>query len=583
MKVLSTLTFNYPNNIAEFYAYYHNKLLIRGVDGTTVPMLVAHKYNRSFFTSSDSGEDYYNYIIPSKTYKQYYLERLISISSDRCEEYGTDEVLPSTPYMFTEDIPGSREHNIYNKLNTDSKLSRYKFIPKIHVSMVLSDETIVNKYKKVIYTYFYLHLRDYLDIYNINFQHTTLNFDIYFIVNGLSDVLKLIFIELNTLISYLENDANESNYTEITLENYIMDVTIDECNGLKKVRKNIKKYNADPNNLSLKQAEKYGKLMRNKWGKHIPDTDLDNMSKFFTIYDELVENYAGYSHNSIQTDPYYNASNGLVEDYSSIADRVFKIKEFYFKDCQTLTDEATKIAVVLYSMLKYEMDEIKQLVKIIHNGKVQIRIGEDQPHLLPENDQIFSELKDDIEDNLKLLLDNIEDYDTSPISTEILNMKKRYSNYKDGIFKSIPVSDIKLVYKEKKELPIDKSDLYHALDSIRESNKFSEELTKEVVELCNNYEKSNKIDSIRLSSGLKDIIIPEIIENIKKMNDLSEGESFDELQDQMIALINNINKKILDSYESTMNDKKNDIYNSIEAIDGVFNNIIDMKDGDGQI
>lgn len=139
MKVLSTLTFNYPNNIAEFYAYYHNKLLIRGVDGTTVPMLVAHKYNRSFFTSSDSGEDYYNYIIPSKTYKQYYLERLISISSDRCEEYGTDEVLPSTPYMFTEDILGSREHNIYNKLNTDSKLSRYKFIPKIHVSMVLSD------------------------------------------------------------------------------------------------------------------------------------------------------------------------------------------------------------------------------------------------------------------------------------------------------------------------------------------------------------------------------------------------------------------------------------------------------------
>lgn len=139
------------------------------------------------------------------------------------------------------------------------------------------------------------------------------------------------------------------------------------------------------------------------------------------------------------------------------------------------------------------------------------------------------------------------------------------------------------MYKEKKELPIDKSDLYHALDSIRESNKFSEELTKEVVELCNNYEKSNKIDSIRLSSGLKDIIIPEIIENIKKMNDLPEGESFDELQDQMIALINNINKKILDSYESTMNDKKNDIYNSIEAIDGVFNNIIDMKDGDGQI
>lgn len=583
MKVLSTLTFNYPNNIAEFYAYYHNKLLIRGVDGTTVPMLVAQKYNRSFFTPSDSNKTYYNYIIPSKGYKQYYLERLISISSDRCKEYGTNNMLPSLPYMFTEETEHSDEHNIHNILNTDSKLSKYKFVPKIHVSMVLSDETIVNKYKKVIYTYFYLHLRDYLDIYNINFQHTTLNFDIYFIVNGLSDVLKLIFIELNTLISYLENDANESNYTEITLENYIMDVTIDECNGLKKVRKNIKKYNADPNNLSLKQAEKYGKLIRNKWGKHIPDTDLDNMSKFFTIYDELVENYAGYSHNSIQTDPYYNASNGLMEDYSSIADRVFKIKEFYFKDCQTLTDEATKIAVALYSMLKYEMDEIKQLVKIIHNGKVQIRIGEDQPHLLPENDQIFSELKDDIEDNLKLLLDNIEDYDTSPISTEILNMKKRYSNYRDGIFKSIPVSDIKLVYKEKKELPIDKSDLHHALDSIRESNKFSEELTKEVVELCNNYEKSNKIDSIRLSSGLKDIIIPEIIENIKKMNDLSEGESFDELQDQMIALINNINKKILDSYESTMNDKKNDIYNSIEAIDGVFNNIIDMKDGDGQI
>lgn len=580
MKVLSTLTFNYPNNVVEFYTYYHNKLLIRGIDGTTVPMLVAHKYNRSYFTSSDSNKAYYNYIIPSRAYKQYYLKKLISISSDRCSEYGNNDILLSMPYMFGEEMRHYDEHNVHNVLNTDSKLSKYKFIPKIHVSMVFSNKSLVKKYKKVVYTYLYLHLRDYLDIYNINFQHTTLHFDIYFVVNGLPEVLKLIFIEIDTLISYLENNANDSNYTEIALENYITDVTIDECNGLKRVRDNIKTYNDDPNSLSLKQAEKYGGLLRNKWGKHIPDSDMVEMSKFFTIYDKLVENYTGYSNNSIQTDPYYNASKGLVEDYSSIADRVLKIKEFYFEDHKILTDEATKIVVALYSMLKYEMDEIKQLVKIIHNGKVQIRIGEEQPHQLPENDQIFSELKDDIEDNLKLLVENIEEYDTSPTSTEILNMRSRYGNYKKGVFNLIPTGNIKLVYKEKIVQPIDKTDLYNSLDLIKESGKFSDRLTQEIVELCNNYDKSNQIDSIRLNSGLKDIIIPEIIENINKMIDLPDGESFNELQDQMIGLIGNINKKIMDSYVNTLNDKKSDIYNSLEAIDDVFNNIMDMKGGD---
>lgn len=580
MKVLSTLTFNYPNNVAEFYTYYHNKLLIRGIDGTTVPMLAAHKYTRPFTLSSDSYRNYYNYIIPSKTYKQYYLKKLISISGDRCSEYGNNDTLLSMPYIFGEKMYHYEENNVHNVLNTDSKLSEYKFIPKIHVSMVFSNESLVNKYKKAIYTYFYLHLRDYLDIYNINFQHTTLHFDIYFVVNGLPEVLKLVFIEINTLISYLENNVNDSNYIETTLENYIEDVTIDEGNGLKGVRENIKLYNANPNELSLEKLKKHGNLVGNKWGMHIPDLDMLEMSKFFTIYDTLVENYTGYSNAAIQTDPYYNSSKGLVEDYSSIADRVFKIKEFYFVDYKTLTYEASKIVVALYSMLKYEMDELKQLVKIIHDGKVAIRIGEEQPHSILENDQIFLELKDDIEDNLKLLVDNIEEYDTSPTSTEILNMKSRYSNYKKGVFNSIPTTDIKLAYKKKIKQPIDKTDLYNALDLIRESGKFSDTLTQEIVELCNNYDKSSQIDSIRLSSGLKDIIIPEIIENIDKMNDLPDGESFNELQNQMIGLIGDINKKILDSYENTINDKKSDIYNSLEAIDGIFNNIIDMKGGD---
>lgn len=580
MKVLSTLTFNYPNNIAEFYTYYHNKLLIRGVDGTTVPMLAAHKYGRAVYTTANPSGSFYNYIIPSRAYKQYYLKKLISISGDRCSEYGNNDTLLSMPYMFGEKMHHYDEHNIHNVLNTDSKLSEYKFIPKIHVSMVFLNEALVNKYKKAIYTYLYLHLRDYLDIYNINFQHTTLHFDIYFVVNGLSEVLKLIFIEIDTLISYLENNANVSNYIETTLENYIEDVTIDESNGLKGIRKNIKKYNKHPKDMSLENAEKYGNLIGNKWGKHIPDSGMNEISKFFTTYDELVENYTGYSNGAIQTDPYYNASKGLVEDYSSIADRVFKIKEFYFEDYNTLSGEAYKIVVALYSMLKYEMDELKQLVKIIHGGKIEIRIGEKQPHSILENDQIFLELKDDIEDNLKLLVDNIEEYDTSPTSTEILNMKSRYSNYKKGVFNSIPTRDIKLVYKGKGKQPIDKTDLYNALDLIRESGKFSDTLIQEIVELCNNYDKSSQIDSIRLSSGLKDIIIPEIIENINKMNDLPDDESFNELQDQMVGLIGNINKKIVDSYENTMNDKKSDICNSLEAIDGIFNNIIDMKGGE---
>lgn len=579
MKVLSTLTFNYPNNIAEFYTYYHNKLLIKGIDGSTVPMLAAHKYTRPFALSDESYRNFYNYIIPSKAYKQYYLKTLISISGDRCSEYGNNNTLLSMPYMFGEEMRHYDEDNVHNVLNTDSKLSRYKFIPKIHVSMVLSDESLVDKYKKAIYTYFYLHLRDYLDIYNINFQHTTLHFDIYFVVNGLSEVLKLIFIEINTLISYFENNSSESNYTETILENYIEDVTIDESNGLKGIREYIKRYNTSPNELSLEKLKEYGGLIRNRWGKHIPDSDMTKMSKFFTIYDELVENYTGYSNNAIQIDPYYNASKGLVEDYSSIADRVFNIKQYYFRDYKTLTDEAIKLAVALYSMLKYEMNELKQLVKIIHGGKVQIRIGEKQPHSILENDQIFLELKDDIEGNLKLLVENIEEYDTLPISTKILNMRVRYNNYKNGVFKAISSNNIKLIYKGKSNKSIDKSDLYHALDLIRESNKFSEKLTHEIVELCNNYEKSNKIGSIRLISGLKDIIIPEIVENIKKMNDISDSESFNELQEQMINLIGDINKKVLDSYENTMNDKKNDIYNSLEAIDDVFNNIIDRKGG----
>lgn len=65
MKVLSTLTFNYPNNIAEFYTYYHNKLLIRGIDGTTVPMLAAHKYGRAVYITANPSKSFYNYIIPS--------------------------------------------------------------------------------------------------------------------------------------------------------------------------------------------------------------------------------------------------------------------------------------------------------------------------------------------------------------------------------------------------------------------------------------------------------------------------------------------------------------------------------------
>lgn len=586
MKVLSTMTFNYPIQIIDFYAFYYNKLMIKGVNNKTIPILVAHKYYNAHNYNNKRDSWYYNYIISSDKYKKYFLNTVIDdVLNHGVYSNSTYELsLAASPYVT---ISEDYRYNFINRaprLNMDmSDYSEYKLLPRTHVTFEFSNNYIVKKYEKVIYSYLYLHLRDYLDIYNINFQNNTFHFDIYFIIKGLEDVLKMIFKEMNILISLFEDNNDNSDVGSLNINNYIEDVTIDYSNGLKKIQSFIslyKKYQEanDSNKLAISNDR-----VPLKWGNPIEMDNIESLDDFLSEYDKNIREYTGYNLGDVKKDPYYNCTMGIKEDYSSIVNRMVTLKDILFEDSGNITKDAINMSIILYSLYKSEINDLESFIKTVHDGNLEIFVDNEnkKPGTVIRNSgsNVIALLNDYTEEHFKLILSNVNGYELIKPNMNIISMKDRYKGYKRDKFKFAFGEDVKFSYTIEKPSNYSENKLKDILNIVKSSDKFTKEIIKGLELLNSNYEKLNTIDNIRLNSGIRDIILPEIYNNITKMNSLSDMSAFNELLPSLQELIDNINEKIENEYNNSVSKDISDVKSSIDSIDKIFNNIID-KNGD---
>lgn len=581
MKVLSTMTFNFPIQIIEFYAYYYNKLMRKGINNKTIPILVANQYSNQHNYNSVGREKYFNYIISSDNYKKYLLDEIID---EVLNPYVSSiQYYPSLVVSQRALVDNDYNCQFINKSPTlnmeNSDYSTFKFIPRTHVTFEFFNNSIVERYKKVIYSYLYLHLMDYLDIYNINFQNNTLHFDIYFIIKGLEDVLKLIFKEINILISLFEDNNKELSINNLNIHNYIIDVTIDYNNGLKKIENCISIYNYYKEGAALNKLEIIGDKLSSKWGVPIEVDNVKSLKDFLVNYEKSIEEYTGYNLGAIKNDPYYNCAIGLKEEYSSIINRIITLKNILFVDSNNITNEAINMSLILLGLYKSEINDLEKFIKTVHGGDLKIFIEVSRKTQCVTKEKVILLLNDYTEDHFKLILPDIKGYKLTKPNVSIMSMKNRYKCYAKDKFKFAFDNDIKFSYSIEKSVDYSENKLDEILNIINSSNKFTKKIVDGIELLNINYKKLNTIDNIRLNTGIRDIILPEIYNSINKMNKLSDTDAFNKLIPSLQELIDNINIKIENEYNNTVKKDFDDIKGNINSIDKIFNNILG-KNGD---